>query len=370
GTFFVKSACSVRLSAGLQSLWVEHLLFGLRGLCLMFLIALTDYRKWIRLSPWAYIAVLIALVLVLIPSIGTEQMGARRWLFGLQPSEPAKLVIVMMLAYVLGRWRTGLHGVAGLFLCVALVGVPAILILAEPDLGTAIVLVPTCLLMLFVANVSPKILGMCVLLGVLATVYVVSLIYVAKAPETAPEREAELIALTGLRPHQVRRVETFLYPMRDLHGSGYNVRQSEIAVGSGGLFGKGYTKGVQNLLGYLPASVSANDFIFPVVAEETGFVGSSILLGLYLLGFLVSGLIIGMRCVDDTGKLLCVGIVSLIFCHVFINIGMTVRIVPITGLPLPFISQGGTFMLVMMMGVGILQSVAVHGRTSDTVFQH
>ena len=113
-----------------------------------------------------------------------------------------------------------------------------------------------------------------------------------------------------------------------------------------------------------------NDFIFPVVAEEVGFLGACGLLGVYFFGLLVPGLVIGMRCSDDLGKLLCVGVVTLIFCHVFINIGMTVRIVPITGLPLPFVSQGGTFMLVMMTAAGILQSVAIHGRVSEAVFRH
>ena len=174
---------------------------------------------------------------------------------------------------------------------------------------------------------------------------------------------------TGLREHQVSRVETFLHPMRDRTGSGYNAYQSEIAVGSGGVWGKGYGQGVQHRLGYLPAVVSMNDFIFPVVAEETGFAGALALLALYLGGILAPGLVIGMRCRDDMGKLLCVGVVTLLFCHVFINIGMTVRIVPITGLPLPFISQGGTFMLVMMMAMGVLQSVAIHGRTAEAVFR-
>ena len=172
---------------------------------------------------------------------------------------------------------------------------------------------------------------------------------------------------TGLLPHQLDRVETFLYPQRDPYKTGYNARQSEIAVGSGGLWGKGYGHGVQHRLGYLPAAVSMNDFIFPVVAEETGFVGTLVLLGLYLLGIIFPGVFIALRCDDNTGKLLSIGVVTLIFCHIFINIGMTVRIVPITGLPLPFISQGGTFMLVMMMAMGFLQSVAVHSRSTTAV---
>lgn len=366
GVFFVRSACSVRVTEALQSLWIGQMSYAIKGFFLMLLIAFTDYRRWLRLSPWVYAGILLALILVLIPGIGVERMGARRWLFGLQPSEPAKLAVIMMLAYVFGRWRDTMNGWTGLILAGALVGVPGILILAEPDLGTAIVLGPTTLAMLFAANVKPRVLGGCVLLGIAAVAYVMTMVYIANAPDTPPERAEKMLALTGLRDHQVRRVETFLYPMRDLFGSGYNVRQSEIAVGSGGMYGKGYMKGAQNSLGYLPASVSANDFIFPVVAEETGFVGSATLIAAYFLGILAPGLIIGMRCADDCGKLLCIGVTTLIFCHVFINIGMTVRLVPITGLPLPFISQGGTFMLVMMMAMGMLQSVAIHGRTPET----
>lgn len=365
GIFFVKSACSARATATLQSLWMGQLEFFLYGTVFMFGLAFMDYRKWAKLSPWVYLGILGALVLVLIPGIGVERMGARRWLFGLQPSEPAKLAVIMTLAWLIGRNVEKLRNLKGLFLCGLLAGVPAVLILAEPDLGTALVLGPTVLAILFVARISPKILGIGVLVLALTVAYELTLVKIAKAPETTPERSELLLKCTGLRKHQIDRVETFLYPMRDPYKTGYNARQSEIAVGSGGLHGKGYGKGVQHRLGYLPPAVSMNDFIFPVVAEEVGFIGVAVLLGLYLLGILLPGLYIGLRCDDNVGKLLCIGVVTLIFCHIFINIGMTVRIVPITGLPLPFISQGGTFMLVMMMAMGFLQSVAIHSREGE-----
>ena len=360
GVLFVKSACSARATEALQRLWVGQVEFAVCGLILMLLLAFSDYRKWIRLSPWVYLAVLGALVLVLIPGIGVARMGARRWLFGLQPSEPAKLAVIMILAWFLGRNVEKFRNLKGLFLSGLLAAVPAGLILAEPDLGTALVLGPTVLAMLFAARVSPRVLGFGVLALVLMVGYELTLVKLAKAPDVPEERSELLLKFTGLRRHQIDRVETFLYPMRDPYKTGYNARQSEIAVGSGGAWGKGYGKGVQHRLGYLPAAVSVNDFIFPVVAEEMGFAGAVVLLGVYLLGILLPGLYIGWRCDENMGKLLCIGVVTLIFCHIFINIGMTVRIVPITGLPLPFISQGGTFMLVMMMAVGILQSVAIH----------
>jgi rod shape determining protein RodA len=306
---------------------------------------------------------------VLIPGIGEAQMGARRWLFGLQPSEPAKLAIILLVAHLLGCLKDHERNFKTLLWIGILTGVPAVLILCEPDLGTAIVLCPTVLIMLLLARVAPKTLCAGVILIALAVTYELTMVSIAKADDTPPERSEQLLKWTGLRDHQIRRVETFLYPDRDPFGDGYNARQSEIAVGSGGAWGKGYAQGIQHRMGYLPAKVSVNDFIFPVIAEELGYAGSLLLLGLYGCGIFLPGLIIAMRCKDDIGKLLSIGIVCLLFCHVFINIGMTVRIVPITGLPLPFISQGGTFMLVMMMAMGVLQSVAIHGKNTEHVFR-
>ncbi len=369
GILFVKTACSSR-SAAFQDLWIGQLQFAVVGFVLMLLLGLIDYRRWTKLSPWIYVGVLVALVLVLIPGLGVERMGARRWLFGLQPSEPAKLGVIFMMAWLLGRGGESLRNFSGLMLCGVLAGVPALLILMEPDLGTALVLAPTVLAMLFVARVSPKVVGIGVLVLALVVGYEMTLVKMAKADGVEPARSEQLLKWTGLRDHQIERLETFIYPMRDPRGNGYNAYQSEIAVGSGGLYGKGYGQGVQHRFGYLPSQVALNDFIFPVVAEEMGFVGAALLLGVYLFGLLVPTMIVGLRCEDDVGKLLCVGVASLIFCHIFINIGMTVRIVPITGLPLPFISQGGTFMLVMMMAVGVVQSVAIHGRVAEGVFRH
>ena len=370
GILFVRSACSARETAELRNLWVGQLQFALYGAAIMAVLAFWDYRHWLRWAPWIYFGVLVSLVLVLIPGFGVARMGARRWLYGLQPSEPAKLGVIFLLAWLLGAGEAWTKRFRGLAACVAIVGVPAALILCEPDLGTVLVLGPTALAMLFAARVTPKTLGAAVLAAALAVAYEVTLIHAATAPETDPARAERLMKLTLLKPYQVKRVETFLYPQRDLTGKGWNAYQSEIAVGSGGAWGKGYGKGVQHRLGFLPAKVSVNDFIFPVVAEETGFAGSAALLGLFFFGCLVPGVIIGSRCDDDEGRLLCAGTTALLFCHVFINIGMTVRIVPITGLPLPFISQGGTFMLVAMSAAGVLQSVAIHGRMRrDSTFR-
>ena len=364
GVAFVYSACSVREDPELRMLYMRHAEVGLAGLAGYLLLAWLDYRAVLR---WSWLIYLVCLLLlVLVPFIGESTMGARRWLFGIQPSEPAKLAIIMILAWLFGR-REARRGAPGFFLTLALVGVPGVLILLQPDLGTAMVLVPTVFAMLFAANVAPRLLWTCVAVGVAAGVAIMSVIYIAEKADLPQERRDALIEATHLKPHQVKRLQVFLFPDKDLHGSGYNRRQSEIAVGSGGAWGKGYLKGEQYMLGYLPPSVSSNDFIFAVLAEESGFAGSLTVLLLFL-GLLWSGLWVAFRCQNDTGRLFCVGVLSLTFSHMFINIAMTIGMMPITGLPLPFISYGRTFMLTMMAALGLVQSVSIHGRESETRF--
>jgi len=364
GVAFVYSACSVRDDPDLRMLYMRHAEVGVAGLAVYLLLAWSNYRAVLRWScPFFAFCLLL---LLLVPFVGETTMGARRWLFGIQPSEPAKLAIIMLLAWLFGR-RGANRGVWGFALALVLVGVPAALILLQPDLGTAMVLVPTVFAMLFAANVAPRLLWSCVLAGVAAAAVILSVVYAAEKADLPLERREALIAATHLKPHQVKRLQVFLFPDKDLHGSGYNRRQSEIAVGSGGVWGKGYLKGEQYMLGYLPPSVSSNDFIFAVLAEEAGFAGSLTVLLLFL-GLLWSGLWVAFRCQDDTGRLFCVGVITLIFSHMFINIAMTIGMMPITGLPLPFISYGRTFMLTMMAALGLVQSVSIHGRESETRF--
>ena len=365
GVAFVYSACSVREDPELRMLYMRHAEVGVAGLAAYLLLAWVDYRTVIRRWGWlVYLACLVLLILV--PLIGEARMGARRWLFGIQPSEPAKLAVVVLLAWLYSR-RDAKRGTVMFLLTLVAVGVPAALILAQPDLGTAMVLVPTVFAMLFTARVAPRIVWSCVLAGAAGAALILGLIYTAEKSNLPRERREQMIAMTQLKPHQVRRLQVFLFPDKDLHGSGYNRRQSEIAIGSGGAWGKGYLKGEQYMLGYLPPSVSSNDFIFAVLAEEAGFAGSLTVLLLFL-GLLGSGLWVAFRCQNDTGRLFCVGIITLTFSHMFINIAMTIGMMPITGLPLPFISYGRTFMLTMMAAFGIVQSVSIYGRESETRF--
>lgn len=364
GVAFVYSACSVREDPDLQMLYLRHAEVGALGLVIYLLAAGFDYRPVMRWSVAFYAACLVMLALV--PVFGSETMGAKRWLFGIQPSEPAKLGVIMVLAWLYGR-RNASRGAGTFFLTLLLLGVPGMLILLQPDLGTAMVLVPTVFAMMFAANVAPRLLWSFVLVGVTGAGLIMGLLYAAERPDIPQERRDALIAATHLRPHQVKRLQVFMFPDKDLHGSGYNRRQSAIAVGSGGAWGKGYLKGEQYMLGYLPPSVSSNDFIFAVLAEEAGFAGSVTVLLLFL-GLMWSGIWVAFRCRDDTGRLFCVGVVSLVFGHMFINIAMTIGLMPITGLPLPFISYGRTFMLTMMVALGFVQSVSIYGREPETRF--
>ena len=168
-----------------------------------------------------------------------------------------------------------------------------------------------------------------------------------------------------LKEHQLKRLRVFLFPDRDILGDGYNLRQARISIGSGSWWGKGLGKGALKQLGYLPPAVSMNDFIFAVLAEELGFMGCLSLLLLYL-GILLSGLRVAWRCRDDRGRLLAIGVCMLVFSHVYVNIAMSIGLMPITGLPLPLVSAGRTFLVVIMAALGLLQSVAVHGELVES----
>jgi len=364
GILYIYSSCSVREDADLQQLYLRHAWAAVLGLILYFTVALINYKKIIKWSWFIYAVVLILLILV--PIIGDSQMGAKRWLFGIQPSEPAKLGVVMILAWVYSQ-RNVQRGVGLFFLTVLLVGIPGFLILLQPDLGTAMVLVPTVFMMLFASNVAPKLLWGSTLAGLMVAGLIMGTVYFTETVTMPKERKESLIRMTCLRDHQIKRLQVFMFPDKDLHGSGYNRRQSEIAVGSGGAWGKGYLKGEHYMLGYLPPSVSSNDFIFAVLAEEAGFAGTVIVLLLFLF-MTWTGLWVAFRCRDDGGRILCVGVVTVMFSHIFINIAMTIGLMPITGLPLPFISYGRTFMLTMMVGLGLVQSVSMYGREEETRF--
>ena len=364
GVRLIQSAGGARTSAVLQDIWAVHAWTAAIGLVIYVILASIDYRKlldWCAGPLFALACVLLVAVLV----FGSVRYGGRRWLWFFQPSELAKLAVILLLAHEFGRKSATEDGAPRRFgwpggLCgLALFGVPAALILAEPDLGTALVLVPTAFVMLLAARVWIKGLVTLLLAGLLAAGLVLGAVYMAER-SPSPEGTARVIySHMPLREHQVKRLRVFLFPDRDIHGDGYNLRQARIAIGSGSWWGKGLGKGSLKRLGYLPPAVSMNDFIFAVLAEEMGFMGGLGLLGLYL-GVLLSGLRIAWRCRDDRGRLLVIGVCTLVFAHVYVNIAMSIGLMPITGLPLPLISAGRTFLVVVMAALGLVQSVAVH----------
>ena len=362
GTTFIWSAGNARAEAVFHDSWKSTLMTALVGLVPYFALALTDYRKVLGLLALpAYVFSLLLLVLVLF--VGSRIYGGSRWLWFFQPSEISKLCVLSLVAVLFGgetspvaRFRATFRG---FLLAAAIVGVPVLLILAEPDLGTALALVPATVLMVFAAGTWRRGLVTLATVGGLAALFVLGAVYEAEKPGVPAERRERILRCVPLKPHQVKRVRVFLFPDEDVLGAGYNLRQAQISIGSGGLTGKGIGRGETNHLKYLPQAISMNDFIFCVFAEETGFRGSLALLGIFGL-LLLDGCLVAFRAGDGCGRLFALGFASLVFAHVYINIAMSLGLVPITGLPLPFISSGRTFLMTMMCGLGLVQSISIH----------
>jgi rod shape determining protein RodA len=304
----------------------------------MILVALVDLRLWMRL---AYVIYALALVLLVGVEIrGEIGMGAQRWIdFGfiqLQPSEIMKIALVLALARYFHMLDIDDIG-RPLFLVApaAMILAPAVLVLKQPDLGTAIMLIAGGGSVFFIAGVR---------IWKFAAV-------LALAVATVP------IAWEFLRDYQKQRVLTFLNPEADPLGAGYHIIQSKIALGSGGLFGKGFLQGSQSHLSFLPEKQT--DFIFTMLAEEWGLVGGLVLIGLYALVILY-GFLIALRSRNQFGRLLALGITSTLFLYAFINCAMVMGLLPVVGVPLALVSFGGTAMLTVLFGMGLVMGVYVH----------
>ena len=361
GTVAIWSAGNARAEAVFHDMWKANLQTAAVGLAVYFALALVDYRKMLSWAAVpAYAASVAMLVAVLL--FGSKVYGGRRWLWFFQPSEVAKVCVICMLAHLFGG--EGRRSFGWFALALAVVAVPIGLILLEPDLGTALALVPAVLLMLFVARVWRRGLLTVLATGAVAAFAVLGAVYEAEKPGVTAERRERILKWVPLKAHQVSRVKVFLFPEEDVTGAGYTLRQAKISIGSGGFSGKGIGRGESNHLKYLPQSISMNDFIFCVYAEETGFVGSVVLLALFG-ALLVPGAWTAVVATDGSGRLLALGVSTLVFAHVWTNIAMSIGLVPITGLPLPFISSGRTFLVTVMAGLGIVQSVSMHGREKN-----
>jgi rod shape determining protein RodA len=365
GVFFVFSADSRAGNPALNPLYRKQLVWMGIGLFCFFGMALTDYHLWIRLAWWLYGLALVLLVLVFVPHVGREIFGARRWIqvAGLgvfQPAELGKLATLLALVRVFGWPGAAPQQGRLVALGLALSVVPLALIVKQPDLGTALIFLPLLAALMLAAGVPWRILGPLAGLGALALVLALTLIVLPPRLGVEKERQDKLIRLIGLKPYHRDRVLVFLDNNRDPLDSGWTKAQSQIAIGSGRLWGKGYLQGTQNILGFLPRTVAANDFIFAVLAEEKGFMGALFVLLLFA-ALIHAGLRAAAVAADKMGRLLCVGVITILFCHVFINIAMTIGLVPITGIPLPLISYGGTFMVGMLAALGMVQSVYIRG---------
>ena len=365
GIVFIYSAASGLPGPSGVGLYEKQVGWAALGLAFFLFFALTDYHHWTRNAWLLYAVGLVLLALVFVPHVGLKMYGAKRWiqLAGLrifQPSEMMKIAFVILLARLFGypgrdvrRWRYALAGAV-------LALMPAALIVKQPDLGTALIFYPVLLAVMFAANVPGKIVAsFLVAAALIAAIFLAALVLPPRLG--MPEQDhKQLMARAGISPYQRERILVFFDSRRDPLGSGWNKAQSQIAVGSGGLAGKGYMRGTQNILGFLPRTVAPTDFVFSVIAEETGFAGALWTVALFGV-LLYGGLMAAARSGDKMGRLLCVGLMTALLCHIFINIAMTVGLVPVTGIPLPFISYGGTFMVCTMSALGIVQSVHIRG---------
>ncbi|MHB8575068.1 MAG: rod shape-determining protein RodA [Dehalococcoidia bacterium] len=316
--------------------------FAIAGVLLVIALTQVDYRMWSSLAPAIYMLSVLALLAVLV--VGQRAFGSRRWFAiggqEVQPSELAKLATIILLAKYFSDDRERVRTARGFVFSLALAAVPAMLVFVEPDLGSAVVFFAVWIGMIYVAGARSKHLatfvGICV----------------ASVP---------FVVIIGLAGYQKDRFSSFIDPSKDPLGAGYNQLQSQISIGTGGLFGKGLTHGPQTQLAYLRTQTT--DYIFSVLGEELGFVGAMALFSLFII-LLFRGLRTASRSGDDFGRLIATGIVIMIVAQVFINIGVNVRLFPVTGIPLPFISQGGSSLLTMFAAIGILQSIAVRRKAT------
>jgi len=340
---------STGIQAGLGATFFRRQLVWLAlGLVAYFVCAIPDLRRprYRVLAAFGYLVALLLLVLVMIPGVGIKVYGATRWIgagaLRIQPSEFAKLALIPALAAVFSSMAFRVDRPGGVLTGFALTLIPFALIVIEPDLGSALVCIPICLTMLFCAGLKWRYIAV----GALAALLFGSAVVLNETMRFKPL----------LTDYQRARILTFLDPERDRAGSGYNAYQAKLAVGSGGLTGKGIGEGTQNTLGFLPQTVANNDFIFSVIAEETGFFGALALISGYVL-LLYSIMRTAFLSPDLFGRLLCVGVATMFFTHVFINIGMSIGVTPITGLSLPFVSRGGSFTVISLAALGMVQSL-------------
>jgi len=315
---------------------IRQAIWAVIGTAAMLLVSSVDHKAYPRIAGKLYVAALVLLAAVLV--VGKSAKGAQRWLgvgsIAVQPSELAKIALIIALAVFLVARRSQLRELSVVIRSFLYMMVPILFIFKQPDLGTALVLLTTWSAMLYFAGARLRHLALFVLAG--------TLVFGA-------------MWHTGvLRDYQKKRLVTFLDPASDPKASGYHITQSRIAIGSGKFSGKGYLRGTQSQLRFIPEQHT--DFIFTVVCEEFGFAGGSLLLLLYLL-LLLRGAAIMTSAEDPIGRLVAGGVLSMFLFQILVNIGMTMGIMPVTGVPLPLFSYGGSSLLASLTAVGILAGI-------------
>lgn len=340
GLIMILSASAPRLEAigeGANSQMLRQLFFVILGIGALIGSSMVSDRTWRLVTPFAYVGTLILLLAVVSP-VGAMRQGAQRWIsFGfmdLQPSELAKPAVILALAVLLTP--DGETGIAWKRIgkVIGLVALPSILIFLQPDLGTMLVFGFVTVVMLFMAGTTTRQLAILLVGALLALIMA--------------------IELDLLKEYQLDRLIGFLNPSEQTLSTNYNQNQSQITIGNGGMFGTGLFEGSQTNLSFVPAQTT--DFIFTALAEQLGFVGGAVVIGLFAV-LIWRMLVISMAARDKFGQLVAGGIAAMFGFHVFINIGMTLGLLPVTGLPLPFLSFGGSFYLGTAISLGIVNSI-------------
>jgi rod shape determining protein RodA len=340
GVTAIYAATYMRDNPALAASYSRQMTWCFIGFGIFVVVSLIDY-KWIR---WGAIPMYLMGIgsLIALKFIGKRVYGAQSWIryggFSFQPSQLAILAGILMIAFILSDLKK-LHPALRMLIIAALCTPPMLMIMLQRELGGALVWVPTIFFMMFAGRIPIR--------------YLLSILIFAVAC-------MPLAFNFLLKPYQRDRILVFLDNNIDPLGAGWQVNQSLIAIGSGGWAGKGFlAQGTQNDLGFLPATAAHNDFIFAVIGEEFGFIGCAALIGAFVL-LLLGILFVAYNSRDDLGTLFCVGTAGLIFTHMVMNVGMTVSVLPVTGLPLPLISYGGTFAVLVMFMLGVVQSVWIH----------
>jgi len=324
----------------------RHVLNILIGALLAYGTTLIDYRLLRAYTPLIWLASVIGLVIVLIPGLGSEINGARAWIslpggFQFQPAELAKIAIIVGIAMIMADRENAHDDPSDLDVvkALAIAAVPVLLIIAQPDLGTVLIISAAILAMIGASGAPSRwVIGLLIL----------AVIGVFTAIQTG-----------AVSQYQIARLQSFVDPSADPQATGYQLRQSRITIGSGGILGKGLFNGPQTNGRFVPEQQT--DFIFTVAGEELGFIGCSVILALYLLLF-IRAFAICRRSSDLFGRLVCIGVSAWFIFQTFENIGMTMGLMPMTGVPLPFLSYGGSSMFANLIGIGLLQNVHSRGR--------